>query len=177
MEYILKNNKTVIIREPVVEDAEQLINVMKTAYRETLFLSRDSDEFNITIKQEEFVISKVLENKNKVWYIAECDGKMVGQCSVEPVRNSSRYKHRGKLGFVLIEEYCNQGIGGKMMEECLKWCLAHDIKQVELDAVTNNIRAIKMYKQFGFEVIGKLPNALHYKDNTYADEYIMIKKL
>lgn len=38
MEYILKNGKLVIIRRPVVDDAEELISVISTADKETLFL-------------------------------------------------------------------------------------------------------------------------------------------
>ena len=37
--------------------------------------------------------------------------------------------------------------------------------------------AIKMYQSFGFEIIGTIENALKYQDNTYADEYLMVKKL
>ena len=48
---------------------------------------------------------------------------------------------------------------------------------IELDVVKNNERALKMYKGFGFEIIGIRENALCYQDGTYADEYLMVKKL
>ena len=63
------------------------------------------------------------------------------------------------------------------MEECIKWCKEHDIEQVELDVVKDNERALQMYQGFGFEIVGILPNALRYLDGTYADEYMMVKKL
>jgi ribosomal protein S18 acetylase RimI-like enzyme len=69
------------------------------------------------------------------------------------------------------------GIGGKMMEECLKWCKDNNVTQVELDVVKNNERALKMYQNFGFEIVGTVPNALRYNDGTYVDEYIMVKFL
>lgn len=48
---------------------------------------------------------------------------------------------------------------------------------VELDVVKNNERALKMYQSFGFEIAGTRENALRYSDGSYADEYLMIKKL
>ncbi len=43
--------------------------------------------------------------------------------------------------------------------------------------VKNNERAVKMYQNFGFEIIGMKEKALKYQDGTYADEYLMIKML
>lgn len=51
------------------------------------------------------------------------------------------------------------------------------ITQVELDVVKTNERALKMYKSFGFEIVGTIPNALRYSDGSCVDEYNMIKFL
>ncbi len=45
------------------------------------------------------------------------------------------------------------------------------------DVVKNNYRAIKMYQDFGFEINGIIPKALRYQNDTYADEYIMVKNI
>ena len=63
------------------------------------------------------------------------------------------------------------------MQECLKWCKAHQIEQLELDVLTDNQRAIKMYQGFGFEIVGRIPHALKYADGTYGDEYLMVKRM
>jgi len=107
----------------------------------------------------------------------EYNGKIVGQCSVGIVRNNDRYRHRAAVAFILLQEYWGLGIGGKMMEECIKWCTAHGITQIELDVVKDNERALKMYQSFGFEIVGTQPKALRYPDGTYADEYLMVKML
>lgn len=177
MEYILKNGKSVTIRKPVVDDAEELIYVMSTADRETMFLARNPGEFQATIEKEQNIITGVLNNTDSTWFVAEFEGKIVGQCSVGLVNGYQRYRHRAGVAFVLLEEYCNIGIGGKMMEECLKWCVDNNVTQVELDVVKNNKRALKMYQSFGFEIVGTIPNALRYTDGTCADEYTMVKFL
>jgi RimJ/RimL family protein N-acetyltransferase len=175
MEYILKNGKTLIIRKPTVDDAEEIITVISIADKETLFLARNTGEFQPTLEEEQNIITAILNNTDSTWFVAEVDGKVVGQCSVGLVRGYQRYRHRAGVAFVLLEEYCNIGIGGKMMEECLKWCKDNNVKQVELDVVKNNDRALRMYQNFGFEIVGTIPNALRYSDGTCVDEYTMVK--
>lgn len=177
MKYTLKNGNTVVIREPVPEDAEQIIAVISTADTETKFLARNPGEFKVTIEKEKSVIERVLRGKDSTWFVAEYEGRIVGQCSVGLVRGYQRYRHRAEVAFVLLQEFCDMGIGGKMMEECLKWCEENKIQQVELDVVTANERAFSMYRSFGFQIVGTLPNALRYSDGTFADEYKMVKIL
>jgi RimJ/RimL family protein N-acetyltransferase len=59
------------------------------------------------------------------------------------------------------------------MKECIKWCNENGVEQLELDVVTQNNRAISMYKNLGFKIQGTKKHALKYEDGTYADEYFM----
>ena len=177
MEYLLRNGKKVIIRKPTVEDAEAIINVMTIADTETLFLARNPGEFCTSIEREKKIIENVLADNDVEWFVAEYENEVIGQCSVGLVRRNARYRHRAEVAFVILKDYCNLGIGGKMMEECIKWCKKNGVTQIELDVVKNNERALKMYQGFVFKIIGTKENALRYQDGTYADEYLMIKKL
>ncbi len=177
MEYLLRNGKNVIIRKPNVGDAEAIINVMTIADTETLFLARNPGEFCTPVEREKQIIENVLADNDMEWFVAEYENKVIGQCSVGLVRRNARYRHRAEVAFVILQDYCNLGIGGKMMEECIKWCKKMGITQMELDVVKNNEKALNMYQGFGFEIIGTRENALRYQDDTYADEYLMVKKL
>ena len=177
MEYSLRNGKTVIIRKPNIEDAEAIINVMTIADAETLFLAREPGEFCTTVEREKQIIENVLSNNDVEWFVAEYENKVIGQCSVGLVRRNARYRHRAEVAFVILQEFCNLGIGGRMMEECIRWCRKMGVTQMELSVVKNNEKALKMYKNFGFVIIGIRENALRYQDGTYADEYLMVKKL
>ena len=173
----LRNGNTVKIREPRVEDAEQIIELIKNVDTETLFLARNPGEFNTTVDKEKSIISSVLADKDINWFVAEYEGKVIGQCSIGLVRRYKRYRHRAEVGFMILQDYCDMGIGGKMMEECMKWCRDNGVLQIELDVVTTNAKAVNMYKGFGFEIVGTMPRALRYDDGTYADEYIMVCNL
>lgn len=177
MDYILRNVHFVTIRKPTVDDAEAIINVIKNADKESPYLARNPGEFQATVEEERNIIADVLNSTDSTWFVAEYEGEVVGQCYVGLVRSNQRYRHRAKVAFVLLEQYCNMGIGGKMMEECLNWCREHNVTQVELTVIKNNERAFRMYKNFGFEIIGTIPNSLRYPDGSYADEYIMVKFL
>lgn len=177
MEYLLRNGKNVIIRKPKMDDAEAIIHVMTIADTETLFLARNPGEFCTPVEREKQIIENVNADNDVEWFVAEYENKVIGQCSVGLVRRNARYRHRAEVAFVILKDYCNLGIGGKMMEECIKWCKKKGVTQMELDVVKNNEKALKMYQRFGFEIIGIRENALCYQDSSYADEYLMVKKL
>lgn len=177
MEYRLKNGNSVIIRQIKVEDAETVISIISKADTETLFLARNPGEFSISIEKEKSMIEGILSNQDSTWFVAEYDGKVIGHCSVGLVSGYQRYRHRAEVTFVLVKEFCDMGIGGKMMLECIRWCEEHHVTQIELSVVNKNSRALAMYKNFGFEIVGTIPNALRYTDGTYADEYKMVKRI
>lgn len=176
-EYNLKNGKKVIIRSASVSDAEAMVNLIKRADTESRFLAREPGEFQMTVAQEEDFIQQMLADNHNMWFMAEYEGKLVGQSFVGLVHKNLRYRHRAQVAFLLLKEYWNLGIGGKLMEECIGWCREHKIEQIELDVVAENERAMQMYQSFGFEITGKQPRALKYGDGTYADEFYMVNFL
>lgn len=177
MKYTLRNQKTVEIRVPAVEDAEAIVELIKQADTETLYLAREPGEFTTSLSREKDVINGVISDSDQQWFVAEYEGKVVGQCSIGLVRRVARYRHRAEVAFVILKEYCDLGIGGKMMQECIRWAREHAVTQIELDVVATNERAIRMYEGFNFEKVGVVPDALRYNNGDYADEYYMVLKL
>ena len=177
MEYKLRNGCSVIIRSPRKEDAAAIIHVISTCDTETPFLARNPGEFRVTVEQEAEFIERILKDENHEWFVAEYEGKVVGQCSALIPNSRQRFCHRSEVAFAILKDYCDLGIGGKMMLECIKWCENKGAEQIELTVVDGNDRAKKMYENFGFKVCGRYPNALKYPDGTYRDELFMVKKL
>ena len=120
MEYLLKNGKNVVIRKPKPEDAESIINVRSIAYTETPFLARNPGEFSTPVKRE--IITNILNDNDVEWFVAVYEDKVIGQCSVGLVRKNERYRHRAEVAFVILKEYWNLGIGGKMIKlsQCIE---------------------------------------------------------
>ena len=105
MEYKLKNGNSVLIRKPILDDAQAIINIITVADSETKFLARNPKEFNITEEQEKEFIRNILEDVDQDWFVAEYDGKIVGQCSVGLIRRTERCRHRAEVTFVILKKY------------------------------------------------------------------------
>ena len=177
MLYTLKNGSSVLVRQPVEADAARVVEVMSQVDRETRFLSREPEEFDYTPEAEAKVIREVLNSPDDVWFLPEYEGLVVGQCSAHLAGRRMRYRHRATLGFVLLKDYWGLGIGGRMMQECLAWCREKGVEQAELGVIKDSERALRMYRGFGFEIVGETPRFLKYADGTYASEYYMVKQL
>lgn len=173
-EYLLKDGQQLVIRIPELDDAQGLINQMQAVDGETKFLARESDEFNFTVEQEREFIKNHMNDENSCFLIAELGGRIIANCSVGLILNKKRYLHRAAMGIAVLKAYWSKGIGKIMMQECINWCKENGVEQLELEVVTQNDRAVSMYKSFGFEIYGTKKHALKYSDGTYADEYHMI---
>ncbi len=55
--------------------------------------------------------------------------------------------------------------------------MEYGFEQLELAVISGNTRAMSLYEKFGFELVGTIPNAIKYKDGTYADEHRMVRVL
>lgn len=175
-ERLLKNGSILTIKIPDEEDAANLIHIIKTADTESRFLAREPGEFALSEEQEKELIKINSANKDRLWLVGYIDGKPVGMCSVLLVRSNLRYRHRAECALSVLKEYWGMGIGRKFMDEIEAWCKDMNIEQLELDVVSENLRARRMYENFGFTPWGTLKNGLKYVDGTYADLIYMVKR-
>ncbi|GAU75435.1 GNAT family N-acetyltransferase [Fusibacter sp. 3D3] len=173
-EYTLSNGKKLVLRTPQLGDEQGLIDQMKIVDKETKFLARGEGEFNFTLEQEREFISACLDDENRFFLVAEIESKIVGNCSVGLISSNKRYLHRASMGIAICKNYWNNGIGTRMMNECINWCKSQGLEQLELEVVTENSRAIPVYEKLGFKIYGTKKHAMKYAEGTYADEFFMI---
>ena len=74
----LKNQKTVIIRQAEIDDAEKLLNCIKTYVPQSEYIPKLEQEIILTIEQEKEWINYFLTNENSLLLIAEFDNEIVG---------------------------------------------------------------------------------------------------
>ncbi|WP_026513324.1 GNAT family N-acetyltransferase [Butyrivibrio sp. LB2008] len=172
-----KLGRTVVIRSARPEDAEALVEYMKTTSAETPYLIREPEEITITKDDEVNFIEGKMAGKRELMLVATIDGKHVGNCSFTGIAPFNRFKHRCDVAIALYKEYCGCGIGKAMFETLLGAAKKAGYEQAELEVVAGNKNAIALYEKFGFEKCGTFPDYMKYSDGTYADAYRMIKKL
>lgn len=171
------DGRKAILRSAGVSDATALLTYLKTTAAETPFLMREPEEITLTLEQEEAFLRGKENEERELLLIAEVDGVHVGNCSVSLLGNCHRYKHRCSVAIALYQKYCGLGIGKQMMRTALDVAKKCGYEQAELEVVTTNEKAIHLYQSLGFEIYGELEHSMKYKDGSYADEYMMLKKL
>ena len=80
------------------------------------------------------------------------------------------------MSIALYQEYWGCGIGGIMLETALRYAKEVGYEQVELEVVSSNTKAIKLYEKYGFKKYGTKPDNMKYSDGSYASmDWMMVK--
>ena len=114
---------------------------------------------------------------DKHTYVAEMEGIIVGTFIIKDnfpdlgshIANASYMTKPGAFG---------QGIGRKMAE--FSYTEAKRLGYLAMQfniVVKTNERAIKLWKNLGFEIIGEVPDAFNHREKGLINAYIMWKKL
>ena len=155
-----------------------MLACMVATVSETPYLVREPDEAaSITKDQEEAFILRQLEDERTLMLLAEVDGALAGICHLMSVGGSRRMRHRCSMAISLLSAYWGLGLGRAMMTEMLEAAQMLGYEQAELEVVTTNERALRLYRSFGFEVCGTLPRGMKYAGGDYADLYTMVRYL
>lgn len=173
----LNDGKECVLRSPVVEDAEKLIEYLKQIASETDFLTRYPEEVSITLDEEEQFIKELNKSNNNVMISAFINDRLVGSASISPIGDKIRVLHRATFGIAIIQDAWNLGIGNALIREILDCANRAGYEQIELEVVTQNQKAIKLYEKFGFKTYGTRENAFKFKDGSYSSDYLMMKVL
>lgn len=173
----LRDGKQAILRSLEKEDAAAAIWLMRKTAEETRFLMRELDECGMTIAQEEEFIARTKESQHDALIGAFVDRELVGMANVTQVYPRLRVRHRAGMGISLVKAHWGRGIGTALMRALID--LAKDVgyEQLELEVVRSNERAVALYERMGFETVGCIPHALKYRDGSYADLLMMVRRL
>ena len=173
----LKDGRKCVLRPTHPDDASAMIEYMKVTAGETPYLLRYPDEVKFTVESEREILGNILENEKSVMMMAEVDGRVAGNCSINGLGDKRKIIHRCSLAIALKKEFWNLGIGTAMIEYLVQLAKQIGYEQMELEVVEGNDSAKRLYEKCGFCETGKHLRALKYDDGTYRDEFIMCKVL
>lgn len=176
-EYTLKNGKNLIIRSSEIEDAQSELDFYKQEVTETQFLSRGADDSFPTV--DDFIEGNkyYLADERVCTVVAIYEDKLVGSGHIDYDSSKKRFSHTCDIDLGVLKDYWGLGIGGRIMKTLLEVASNSKFERITLNVAKDNIRAIDMYKSFGFEQIGIWPKEMKYSDGTYADYISMVKFL
>lgn len=106
------------------------------------------------------------------------DGQIVGTYILKP-NQIDLGSHIANASFMVHPKFQGQGIGKKLCEHCLKMAKELGFKAIQFNlVVSTNKAAISVWKRFGFEIIGTIPEAFNnLKLGKLVDAFIMYKKI
>ncbi|MDO5018336.1 MAG: GNAT family N-acetyltransferase [Lagierella massiliensis] len=164
-----------IIQKAKTSQANEILNCLKRAIKETdnLIVTIENLE-NYTEIEEMFLIDGYNRSKTGLMITGTVDGKIVSIGTLKGNDIKSKAGHRVTMGILVLKEYWNMGIGRKMIETMLDYCVENPyIEIVDLDVRADNYAAISLYERFGFEKIGVYEDYFKDDDESYADAILM----
>lgn len=161
-----------ILRCPTVQDAEELSVLRVVIDGETEYLDREAGEAYLSPEDFVTLIKEDLSDEKHLFLVAEAEGRIVGftRCIGNPLR---RFQHKAELGICILEEFCGQGIGKALLEHVLSWADSVGIEKISLSVVQTNIKAVHLYKNYGFVEEGLLIQDRKHKDGSYYNTLLM----
>jgi RimJ/RimL family protein N-acetyltransferase len=172
-----KHGRNIVLRSPELSDAEELLAYLIQSAGETDFLTKYPEEITLTLEDEKNYITKQLNSEINFDLAAFVDGKLAGNCSIFSIGSQIKMKHRAGFGIAILKDYWNIGIGSLLIEYCIENAKRLGYEQIELEVVSENKNAIKLYEKHGFQTCGVISNAQKLKDGTYQDLMLMICRL
>ncbi|MCR8969756.1 GNAT family N-acetyltransferase [Facklamia sp. 7083-14-GEN3] len=163
------------IRQAQVKDARAILGLMRHLGKETNYLTTGPEGLSLDVQQEKDLIRKYLLAKKSLLLIIEVDGQVIG---IGNLANLSNHKqdHIAELGVSIVKDYWGYGIGKMIVQELIDFAKKVDLKILTLEVVTENQRAVRLYKSFGFDIKGTLSQRLRH-GHFYYDVYTMEKIL
>ena len=172
-----KNGKDIELRSAEVRDAEALLEYLKATNAESPYLICEPEEITLSLEQEKEIIRRKEGSERELLLLAFENGRHIGNVSLMSVGTSVRYEHRCSIAIALYKEYCGRGIGRVMLGTVLDTAKKTGYTQAELEVVTENTGAVRLYESMGFVKYGQLPNSMKYKDGHMVDSFLMVKVL
>lgn len=136
------------------EEAEEILEYLRIVGGETDNLTFGSEGFPMTVKEEQRYLESLMSTHSSIMLLARKDGRIVGNASFNGYL-MERTKHRGDFGISVLKAEWGNGIGSRLLEKIIEFAKDEAYAEIiSLEVRSDNIRAIKLYKKYGFETIG-----------------------
>lgn len=153
-EVILKGGDTLILRQPVEDDAKEIIEYLNQIGGESDNMLFGKDEFYLTIEQEMEHIKRIRNDSNTLMMIGTIDGAVISVAQIGGY-SRKRISHNSEIAISVKKQYWGIGIGSVIMEELIRFATGHRvIKNIGLGVKASNANAIRLYEKFGFVKVG-----------------------
>jgi ribosomal protein S18 acetylase RimI-like enzyme len=159
-----------LIRQACLEDDEAIWRVVEPTIRagETLMLPRDMSEAE--------AIRYWRAPEHEV-FVAEQDGEILGTYYLRANQRGGG-AHVANCGYATAPSASGRGVARAMCAHSLERARVRGFRALQFNCVVStNERAVRLWQSFGFEIVGRLPEAFLHPEIGYVDALVMFRKL
>ena len=167
----LKNGQNLIIRKPIEDDAEKMVNYANIIGGESDNLLFGKNEFHLSVEQEREYIKNLNNSKDVFMVIGIINNKVVSIAQIRKL-GRKRIEHNSEIAISVKKEYWGLGIGSVVMEQLIEFAKNNNIINISLGVKASNYKAINLYEKFGFKKIGIHKNYFNI-NGVFDDEILM----
>lgn len=172
-----KNGEAFVIRYPQKGEARAMVEYINILSKEKTFILFQGEQLSLDYELDYLrnLLEKI-EKKQSLQLSMWCDDKIIGIAGIDMKDRTE--SHKGEFGISIGKEYRGQGLGKILMETVMNEAKVNipKLKIVTLSVFAINYTAYEMYKKFGFNEYGRLPEGLNYK-KQYVEQIFMYKHI
>jgi ribosomal protein S18 acetylase RimI-like enzyme len=117
-----------------------------------------------------------LANSHEV-FVAEEDGDLKGTYFIRPNQMGGG-SHVANCGYITAGSAVGKGVARAMCTHSLDHAKRRGFRGMQFNfVVSTNTRAIRLWTSFGFEIVGRLPEAFLHPIIGYVNAYVMYRSL
>jgi len=176
---IAKDGTRFLVREPKTSDLKQIMNMFnRTIVEPGIGLNMKK---KATLKEEKAWLKGTLtaiKKKEKVDFIMEKDGKIVGNAEIRRRAMNTKESHTATFGIMIAKEVRDKGLAQRIIPILIDIAKKRmkGLEIVELEVFETNKRAQHVYEKMGFKTVGMIPHKVKTKEG-YQGSVIMLKHL
>ncbi|MGN0025607.1 MAG: GNAT family N-acetyltransferase, partial [Clostridium sp.] len=121
----LKNGQNLIIRRPIEDDAEKMVNYSNIIGGESDNLLFGKNEFHLSVEQEREYIKNLNNSKDAFMVMGIINNKVVSIAQIRKL-GRKRIEHNSEIAISVKKEYWGLGIGSAVMSELIEFARNND---------------------------------------------------
>ena len=119
-------------------------------------VTADTEPVSVESKQSWFDAHDTV--KHPLWVFENNSGEIIGWASFQSFYGRPAYDATVEVSIYLAEKQRGKGLGKKILQFCMDNAPVFGIKTLLGFIFEHNTASINLFKQFGFDIWGRLPN-------------------
>jgi RimJ/RimL family protein N-acetyltransferase len=160
------------LRQGTREDAAAVLRYAKALFDEPdMPLLYSPGEFSVTLAEQKEFIEKHTSPGNLLLY-AFAGEEVIGSLGFQ-AGTQARTRHAGTFGMAVAKGWRGVGVGSLLLERLISWAKEHpEIERIGLEVFETNLKAVRLYRRFGFQEEGHRRGAIRLDDQR-VDSVVM----